>query len=282
MIGGKGKGKMAKRYYWLQLKEDFLNDKRMKKLRKIAGGDTYTVIYLKLMLSTLETEGIIEFEGIEKSLAEELALVLDEDADNIQVTLTFLINCGLLVDIGNNQYFLPSVAENLGSEGASAKRVREYRERQKALQCNTDVTEVKQNGNGEKRREEKRIEEYRREERENTINYQEIIDLYNATCVSFPHLTKLSDARKKAIRARLKTYTIDEFKLMFEKAEASSFLKGKNNRNWSATFDWMIKDANMSKILDGNYDDRGGGSSGNKTADDLNDFYNRASKWAED
>ena len=282
MIGGKGKGKMAKRYYWLQMKEDFLNDKRMKKLRKIAGGDTYTVIYLKLMLSTLETEGIIEFEGVEKTLAEELALVLDEDADNIQVTLNFLINSGLMVDIGNNQFFLPVVAENLGSEGASAKRVREYRERQKALQCNTDVTEVKQNGNGEKRREEKRIEEYRREERENTINYQEIIDLYNATCVSFPHLTKLSDARKKAIKARFKTYTIDEFKLMFEKAEASSFLKGKNNRNWSATFDWMIKDANMSKILDGNYDDRGGGSSGNKTADDLNDFYNRASKWAEE
>jgi len=250
---------MAKRYYWLQMKEDFLNDKRMKKLRKIAGGDTYTVIYLKMMLSTLETEGIIEFEGVEKTLADELALVLDEDSDNIQVTLNFLINSGLMVDIGNNQFFLPVVAENLGSEGASAKRVREYRERQKALQCNTDVTEVKQIGNGEKRREEKRIEEYRTEEKrteQNTINYQGIIDMYNATCVSFPHLTKLSDARKKAIKARLKTYTIEEFQLMFEKAEASSFLKGKNNRNWSATFDWMIKDANMSKILDGNYDDR--------------------------
>lgn len=28
------------------------------------------------------------------------------------------------------------------------------------------------------------------------------------------------------------------------------------NRNWSATFDWMVKDANMAKILDGNYQDR--------------------------
>ena len=127
-----------------------------------------------------------------------------------------------------------------------------------------------------------RLGQVRLGEDKKTINYQEIIDMYNATCVSFPHLTKLSDARKKAIKARLKTYTIDEFKLMFEKAEASSFLKGKNNRTWSATFDWMIRDANMTKILDGNYDDRGGGSSGNKTADDLNDFYNRASKWAED
>ena len=86
------------------------------------------------------------------------------------------------------------------------------------------------------------------------VNYQQIADLYNDTCVSFPRLTTLSDARKKAIKARLKTYTVDDFRLMFEKAEASSFLKGKNDRNWSANFDWMIKDSNMAKILDGNYD----------------------------
>lgn len=38
-------------------------------------------------------------------------------------------------------------------------------------------------------------------------------------------------------------------------AEESSFLNGKNNRNWSANFDWLIKDANMAKVLDGNYAD---------------------------
>ena len=47
-----------------------------------------------------------------------------------------------------------------------------------------------------------------------------------------------------------------DFKCLFEKAENSSFLKGANNRNWSATFDWLIKDSNMAKTLDGNYDDR--------------------------
>ena len=49
------------------------------------------------------------------------------------------------------------------------------------------------------------------------------------------------------------TYTVDDFKKLFEKAEASDFLKGANDRNWSATFDWLIKDANMAKVLDGNY-----------------------------
>ena len=78
-------------------------------------------------------------------------------------------------------------------------------------------------------------------------------DMYNDTCVSFPRITKLSDSRKKAIKARLNVYTTDDFKKMFQMAESSDFLKGKNDRNWSATFDWLIKDSNMAKVLDGNY-----------------------------
>lgn len=101
------------------------------------------------------------------------------------------------------------------------------------------------------------------------IDYQQIADLYNSICVSFPSVKTLSEARKKAIKARLNTYSIEDFKTMFEKAEASSFLKGSNGNNWSANFDWMLKDANMAKILDGNYDDRdrkGSGSAPKQTA----------------
>lgn len=87
------------------------------------------------------------------------------------------------------------------------------------------------------------------------IDYQQIIDLFNTICKSFPSVRSLSDTRKKAIKARLNTYTVDDFKQCFENAEASAFLKGGNNRNWTATFDWLIKDQNMAKVLDGNYND---------------------------
>ena len=89
--------------------------------------------------------------------------------------------------------------------------------------------------------------------------YATIRELYNSVCGSYPHLVKMSDARKKAISARLKTgYTLDDFQTLFEKAEASDFLKGANKRNWSATFDWLICDSNMAKVLDGNYDAKEG------------------------
>ena len=91
----------------------------------------------------------------------------------------------------------------------------------------------------------------------NNYDCQQIADMYNDTCVSFPRLTKLSDRRRKAIRARLKSgYTLDDFRRLFELAESSEFLKGSNGRNWSATFDWLIQDGNMAKVLDGNYQNR--------------------------
>lgn len=91
---------------------------------------------------------------------------------------------------------------------------------------------------------------------ENSI-YTTIRELYNSVCGSYPRLVKMSEARKKAINARIRAgYTHEDFRILFEKAEASEFLKGANKRNWRATFDWLISDTNMAKVLDGNYDAR--------------------------
>ena len=91
---------------------------------------------------------------------------------------------------------------------------------------------------------------------EERVDYQEIVNLYNDTCVSFPKVLALSESRKKAIKARLKSYSLEDFKKLFEMAESSRFLKGCNDRNWTANFDWLIKDSSMAKVLEGNYEDR--------------------------
>ena len=120
----------------------------------------------------------------------------------------------------------------------------------------------KNKDNSQSKIEENKVEESRVEEsiiddsHRSPAPYEQIKDMYNNICTSYPKLRSMSDSRKKAIKARLRQYSIDDFKFLFEKAENSSFLKGANNRNWSATFDWLIKDSNMAKTLDGNYDDR--------------------------
>ena len=81
---------MSKRYYWLKLKEDFFEQRVIKKLRKIAGGDTYTIIYLKLQLLAMKNDGKLVFENVEDDFASEMALELDEDVENVKVTLMYL------------------------------------------------------------------------------------------------------------------------------------------------------------------------------------------------
>jgi predicted phage replisome organizer len=129
-----------KKYYWLKLKDDFFTLKEIKKLRKIAGGDTYTIIYLKLQLLSLKKEGMIVFEGIEDTFVEELALTLDEEPENVKMTLLFLQKVGFIEEVSNDEFLLPQAVQSMGSETSVAERVRKHRENQKLLQSNTQVT----------------------------------------------------------------------------------------------------------------------------------------------
>lgn len=128
-----------KRYYWIQLAQDFFKSKEMKLLRKIAGGDTHTIIYLKMMLISLEDCGHIYYDGLADNLAEEIALVIDENVEDIKITLIFLESKGLLTKINDRDYFLEQVPEMVGSETASTRRSRKHREL-RGLHCNTIAT----------------------------------------------------------------------------------------------------------------------------------------------
>lgn len=172
----------TKKYYWLKLKDGFFTEKEIKKLRKIAGGDTYTIIYLKLQLLSIKNGGKIIFEGIEENFEDEMALTLDEDVDNIKFTILFLQRYGLIEEINDSEYLLPRVVECIGSESTSAERVRKHRENKKmlqsntlALQCNTDVTpssDVVTKCNTEKEKREKR-----KEIKEDKIIYSDAVKL---------------------------------------------------------------------------------------------------------
>ena len=137
----------SKRYYWLRLKKDFFTDKRIKKLRSIAGGDTYTIIYLKMQLLSLQDDGFLYFEEVEDTFEDEIALQIDEDVENVRVTLAFLLKNKLLNQIDSKTYELIETRNCIGSESEVTERVRRSRERKKIesqskkmLQCNIDET----------------------------------------------------------------------------------------------------------------------------------------------
>lgn len=127
---------MEKRYYWLKFKDDFFDSKRVKKLRKMAGGDTYIVIYLKMQLKALRSDGVLSYTGLEENFADELALDIDESPEDVRMVLAYLMNYGLCECSDNIHYFLPYVVENTGSETATAQRMRDHRSRAKLTERN--------------------------------------------------------------------------------------------------------------------------------------------------
>lgn len=146
---------MAKenRYFWLRLYDDFFTSKRIKKLRKLAGGDTYLIIYLKMQLIAMKHDGILQWSGLDDNFADELALELDEEPANVEVTINYLLSCGLAETSDDITFFFPYAVKNVGSEGSSAKRMRESRARAKLeepSQCANDVRTLCEHRYGEK------------------------------------------------------------------------------------------------------------------------------------
>lgn len=135
--------KSTKRYYWIKLKQDFFGQKEVKKLRRLAGGDTYTIIFLKLQLLSLNNNGIIYFDGLEINFAEEIALEIDEDPENVQVTIAYLLKVGWIEEINTeNEIYYNLIKIEVGSETGSATRMRDFRNRQKSIlsHCDKQVT----------------------------------------------------------------------------------------------------------------------------------------------
>ena len=258
---------MAKKYYWLKLKDNFFNQKEVKKLRRIAGGDTYTIIYLKMQLLSIKKDGIIEFEGTEKDLAEQLSYEIDENLDNIQVTLSFLKANNLIEEISENNFLLTKVPDCIGKEGASAERVRRHRERkallekekeQKMLQCNGEVTNsnnavIKSNTEIEKEKE-KEIEIEKDNNISKDIFINKVVSEWNSIGVS--PIKLIRGTRQKMLNARIKEYTEEGVLQAINNIKHSDFLKGQNKNSWVITIDWFLKPNNFIKVYEDNYNSK--------------------------
>lgn len=242
-----------KRYFWLKLNENFFKGKHIKKLRTIAGGDTFTIIYLKLMLLSLKEGGKILHEDFEEHFADEIALEIDEDKENIKLTLNYLYKHGLITEIKEKEYDLPEAQNSIGSEVASAQRVRRMRLRnkQKALQCNTGVT--KSNTEIEIELDKEIDKEIKKT---SYISSNVLLETWNNNVLGLiPKIRNITKSRYEKYKLRINEGM--ELNQIFVSIKKSNFLQGENEKKWHMTFDWLIEnDKNWIKIIEGNYADK--------------------------
>jgi predicted phage replisome organizer len=141
------------RYFFFKMEDDWFQKKEVKKLRSIAGGDTFCIIYLKLILKSLKTGGKLYFEGIENNFSDEIALEIDEKPENVIVTLNYLLDKCLIEEHTENEYHMNDIGGKIESKSSTALRVSRWREKNKEkqpLQLNKSVTPPLQSVNGEK------------------------------------------------------------------------------------------------------------------------------------
>lgn len=271
-----------KKYYWIKLKTNFFSRDEIDFLMSQKNGCEYVVLYQMLCLKAANTDGqlltkigdIIVPYDVNKIVRDTKYFTFD----TVTVAMELFKRLGLIYTTDDNITAISDFNSMVGSETVYAEKKREYRKKMKQAQLEMkdkkednvrdnvrdNVTDNKEDNVRQEIRD-KSIEyrdiEYREEdiktaEKSACPSPSDIINLFNDICKSYPKVRSLSEERKKAVKARLRTYGIDKIKEVFRKAENSSFLKGKNNRNWTATFDWLMKDSNFAKTLDGNYDDK--------------------------
>ena len=245
---------------WIKLTTDMFDNRKIRHLRRLPDGDSVVLIWVMLltMAGRCNAGGMIFLTENIPYTPKLLADELDFEENTVVLALDSLERLNMIVRDGDF-FSIAGWEEYQNIDGMErireSKRVAQakWRAKQKAIAevSTVDSTEILRNTTEVE--EELRIKNLDKEVR---VNYQLIADMYNEICISFPRLTALSDSRKKTIKARMNTYTEDDFRTLFQKAEQSDFLKGKNKQDWRANFDWLLKDSNMAKVLDGNYDNK--------------------------
>ena len=251
---------------WIKLTTDMFDNRKIKHLRKLPEGNNIVLIWVMLltMAGRCNSGGMIFLtENIPYS-TKMLADELDFEENTVKLALEALVRFNMIVtDCGF--FSIAGWEEYQNIEGMDkireSKRLAQarWRAKQKELpevstvDSTVDSTRYLVDDAEEDIEEDKEIDI----DKEKRVDCQQIADLYHSICTSFPKLRSLSDSRRKAIKARLNTYSLDDFRTVFENAENSSFLKGSNDRNWTATFDWLMKDTYFAKVLEGNYADKG-------------------------
>lgn len=235
---------MAKKYYWLKLKNDFFNNTEIKVLRRVAGGDTYTLIYLEMLLLSLENNGFLYFEGVGEDLADELSVILGEKKEDVQFLLTFLEAKKLIeVNQGSDTIYLNTIEGMIGKESGSARRMRDLRAKEEqpklpeASHCDNDVQKSDKKVTLELR--DKSLEK-EKEKDKRYIAEQKLDDLSEAVSAIVAYLNEKAQTKYKTgtkatqtrIKARLgEGFAVDDFKRVID-IKTTEWLNDPNMRQY--------------------------------------------------
>lgn len=144
-----------KKYYWLKLKRDFFKRHDIRIIEAMPNGKDYILFYLKMLLESIDHDGMLRFSDAIPYDENMLSVITNTNVDVVRTALKVFSELKMLEVFDDRTIYMAEVDKLIGSESASAERVRKHRNEQKLLQCNTDVTK----SNIEKEKEKEKEEE---------------------------------------------------------------------------------------------------------------------------
>lgn len=294
-----------KKYFWLKLPRNFFDKHYIKALRRKKHedfpevfGNMLVLFYVWMLAESIDHSGCLRYSESKPYDAETLSDVSDFPLHFVTLALPIFTELELVVTERDGTLFLPKSAKMIGSESASAQRVREHRERKKAEQEKSETVEkpektaesynvtqsneAKPESNIESKSIENKSIDIITDSKESVCRteVQRVVDAWNSLGdIGIKGVSKMSSTSKryKSLVARIKEYGSDKVIEAIESIRDSDFLRGKNRTGWTITFDWFMLPNNFPKVLDGNYANQGGQKQ--RTGDaKLDRLYNRVSE----
>lgn len=265
--------KMASAVQWIKITTDIFDDEKLLLIDSMPEADKIIIIWFKLLClaGKQNNKGVFMFNGVPYTL-QMLSTILRRDEDTVKKALSVFETYGM-IHYENNAVVITNWGKHQNLDKIEAnnaymrKYMREYRKKQRDIATGESVGKVngKVNINSPDKDINKDKEKIRKDIDEDMttssgkdvfiINYNQIIAVFNKICKSLPKVMKLNDNRKKALKdaqIHLGDITFEDF---FKRVEASDYLTGRKT-DWRASFDWIIAQNNMLKILEGNFDNK--------------------------
>lgn len=288
---------MAKeeKFYWIKLREDFFeDDSAIDYLMSQENGSDYVILYQLLCLKTSNTQGRLYSQVGEMIVPYNIEkihrLTKYFSTDTIVVALELFKKCGLVYLEEESGLLKIDIESMVGSESANKAAIRKRKSREnqriaenKALWSGeTTSCDKMSHKNVTKSHIENKSIEYREKNISTNVDISEksqkksaeeiVIDLddgfkdfskrFIEEWNSIPELSTIrqlrpNSQRYKQFHARYTEVGREELYQLIDKIKCSSFLRGKNNRGWKVTLEWIMNPNNFDKVIEDKYTDRG-------------------------
>lgn len=130
----------SKKFYWLKLKKDFFKRHDIRIIEAMPNGKDYILFYLKLLLESLDHEGMLRFSATIPYNEDMLSTITNTNIDIVRSAMKIFLELHMMEVFDDMTIHMLEVQKLLGCETKAAERVRKHRNNLKALQCNTTVT----------------------------------------------------------------------------------------------------------------------------------------------